>query len=397
MVRTSAKQKLLRDVGQALLKSVQAAAARARRDQDDDFDSDNASTSTLFVDSDDEMDLDSLDDSSSDSLFGMDLSEASCLSELSDIDSSDDDLSRHTCLAAQFYRDMHKPRVINPKREKRQTVKIHLQMQRLRDSGLPTDMRTFRRLVRVLPTAFDNLEQILSPHPVFATKDPRRPQAPVAEQLAVTLYWLGRSENGAGAEDVALACGCAEGSVIAYVDRVVETLYDARAVTLCWASEDEKASARDWVEQRSGCSYLTRGWCMADGSQIPLAFKPSKGAHSKEYFDRKMQYALNLQLTLNNRRIDNAKELREDLHCALFEARGREFEHTTRESRLQSLTLAELLAKQEKALRRAAARRAQTEARREQRIAARGGYSQRGRGRGRGRGRRVVSSSNDQT
>ncbi|KAL9936262.1 hypothetical protein V8E36_005104 [Tilletia maclaganii] len=179
MVGTSAKQKLLRDVGQALLKSVQAAAARARSDQDDDLDSDNVSTSTLFVDSDDEMDLDSLDDSSSDSLFGTDLSEASCLSELSDIDSSDDDLSRQTRLAAQFYRDMHKPRVINPKHEKRQTVKIHLQLQRLRDSGLPTDMRTFRRLFRVLPAAFDNLEQILSPHPVFATQDPRRLQAPV--------------------------------------------------------------------------------------------------------------------------------------------------------------------------------------------------------------------------
>jgi len=95
-----------------------------------------------------------------------------------------------------------------------------------------------------------------------------------------------------------LACGCAEGSVTAYTQRVVEALYDARSVALCWASENEKADARKWVEQRSGCPEWGRGWAMTDGSQIPLAFKPGKDAHSREYFDRKHQYALNVQLTV---------------------------------------------------------------------------------------------------
>ncbi|KAL9933710.1 hypothetical protein V8E36_007368, partial [Tilletia maclaganii] len=179
------------------------------------------------------------------------------------------------------------PRNLHPSRDARQTPKLHVQLQQLRDSGLPSEIKTYRRLVRVLPEAFERLVEVLSPHQVFSRRDPRRAQATVAEKLAVTLYWLGRSGNGGGTEDVALACGCAEGSVHLYILRVVEVLYDARSADLCWASEEEKADARTWVEQRSECAKWARGWWMADGGRITLAFRRSKQAHPREYFDRK--------------------------------------------------------------------------------------------------------------
>ncbi|CAD6909789.1 unnamed protein product [Tilletia controversa] len=311
MIRTSARQKLLSDARQALSDSINAYAGYAG-DLDDYDDASSASTSGDDIDMDEALDSDlsmdsmsSLDDDLS-SCFDDDLSSLGSRSssdghnssDTSDSDDSDADLSRHIRLAAEFYQSLTSPRTLFSQRDKRQTPKIHLQLEQLRESGLPSDLKSFRRLVRVNPEAFENLVRVLSPHPVFANKHPRRSQAPIAEQLAVTLYWLGRSGNGAGSEDVALACGCAEGLVHAYGERVILALYDARSVALCWVSEDEKAAARQWVVDRSGFEEWARRWCMTDGSQIPLAFQPSTEAHPREYWDRKHQYALNLQATV---------------------------------------------------------------------------------------------------
>ncbi|KAL9934294.1 hypothetical protein V8E36_006750, partial [Tilletia maclaganii] len=174
----------------------------------------------------------------------------SSVSDVTDTEPDSDDLAKelsdHVKRAAIFFQGLAAPSNLHPSRYVRQTPKLRVQ---LRNSGLPSDIKTYRRLFRVLPEAFDRLVEVLSPYQVFARRDPRRAQATVTEQLAVTLYWLGRSGNGGGTEDVALACGCAEGSVHLYILRVVEALYDARSAVLCWASEEEKADARAWVAE----------------------------------------------------------------------------------------------------------------------------------------------------
>ncbi|KAL9934373.1 hypothetical protein V8E36_006829, partial [Tilletia maclaganii] len=291
MVRTSPRQQVLHEVGAALVHSIEAHASAIRsRDanracdsttEDEDEDSLSDDSSAVDWDSEDVFGFFSDWDSDEDS--------ASSVSSMSEDNDTEDDLSRHILLAARFYDSLSALRTLHPRRDKRQTVKLHVQLQQLRVSGSPSDIRTFRRLVRVLPEAFDHLVSILTPHEIFANKDPRRSQAPVAEQLAVTLYWLGRNGNGGGTEDVALACGCVEGSVHLFVRRVVDALYDARGPALCWAGQEERQEAQNWVAQRVGCPEWAHGWCMTDGSQIPLAFAPSKQAHQKEYFDRKNQ------------------------------------------------------------------------------------------------------------
>ncbi|CAD6983441.1 unnamed protein product [Tilletia controversa] len=98
--------------------------------------------------------------------------------------------------------------------------------------------------------------------------------------------------------EAAFVCGCAEGSVVKYVGSVCKVLYDMRDQTLCWASEEEKEIAKAWVASQSDCVDFSGGYSMVDGSLVPLAFKPGKKAYHREYFDRKSQYSLNIQLVV---------------------------------------------------------------------------------------------------
>ncbi|KAL9934292.1 hypothetical protein V8E36_006748 [Tilletia maclaganii] len=150
---------------------------------------------------------------------------------------------------------------LNPSRDPRQTPKLHLQLQQLRDSGLPSDIMTYLRLMRVLPETFDCLVQVLSPHPVFEKKGPRRSQTFVAETPSSLLSF----STGSNEEEM-----------------------KSRPTSELGVRSGQGALRPEWAH----------GWCMTDGSQIPLAFKPSKQAHPREYFHGKGQYALNLQLTV---------------------------------------------------------------------------------------------------
>jgi hypothetical protein len=61
-------------------------------------------------------------------------------------------------------------------------------------------------------------------------------------------------------------------------------------------TEAEKERAKEWVEQQSGCHEWRDGWCMVDSTLIPLASRPHWFGVS--YFDRKMNYSMNLQVSI---------------------------------------------------------------------------------------------------
>ena len=56
---------------------------------------------------------------------------------------------------------------------------------------------------------------------------------------------------------------------------------------------DKKAAALDWVEQVS-CAAWRPGYCMVDGTLIPLFEKP--GHFGEMFFDRKSNYSLSLMV-----------------------------------------------------------------------------------------------------
>ena len=56
---------------------------------------------------------------------------------------------------------------------------------------------------------------------------------------------------------------------------------------------EEKEEAKEWVENHS-CKAWRGGWCMVDGTLVPLDERPFW--YGESYFDRKQNYSLNIQV-----------------------------------------------------------------------------------------------------
>ncbi|KAK0520115.1 hypothetical protein OC834_007154 [Tilletia horrida] len=82
-------------------------------------------------------------------------------------DASSDSFARHLRLAASFYGSLLSRRTIHAKRERQEGPKLYEQLEQLRASGLPSDLKIFRRLGRVSPEAFDSLVHVLQSHRVL--------------------------------------------------------------------------------------------------------------------------------------------------------------------------------------------------------------------------------------
>ena len=162
------------------------------------------------------------------------------------------------------------------------------------------DIIRFRRNLRVNPTTFDMLCHELQ-HPVF-TNNSTASQLPYQYQIAIALYRFGHEGNGVSCEGTAQWAGIAVGTVIKVTFRVIEAILSKHNQVIRWASEEEKEEAKRWVEHTSGCTTWRDGYCMVDGTLIPLFAKPA--FFGEAYFDRKSNYSLNAQLvTLPNLRI----------------------------------------------------------------------------------------------
>ncbi|KAE8217893.1 hypothetical protein CF326_g9307, partial [Tilletia indica] len=292
MVRTSNRTRTLRETREALVRAYIAGRQslwdlEEEEDNEDGMDVDNSSSSSSSS-SDSSSSWTDTSSSSSDS-NDMSLAPLSINSDgtIGDIE-----------VMQAIIGGLESRRVLHERRTPRGMERLCDRLVRLKNSDIPSDHQFYRHLVRMKPEAFEAIVTLLSNHDNFIVSDPRRAGASVTEQAAVAFYWMGRCGNGGGVVDVSFACGCAEGSVFKWTAAVCEALYDLRAQVLCWASEPEKEAAKAWVARRSGCERFGDGFTMVDGSLVPLAFKPSKKAHPTEYFDRKGQYSLNIQLVV---------------------------------------------------------------------------------------------------
>ena len=156
------------------------------------------------------------------------------------------------------------------------------------------DPKHFRRNLRVSPSTFDSLLEMIDTHPIFANNS-NVSQRPVIEQLAVAMYRFGHNGNAASVEAVAQWAGVSAGSVVNYTRRVMIAYLALHDSAIRWPSEDEKEQSKQWVEVAS-CYAWRDGYCMVDGTAVVLFQKP--GYHGEAYFDRKSNYSLNLQVNL---------------------------------------------------------------------------------------------------
>ena len=149
--------------------------------------------------------------------------------------------------------------------------------------------KRFRRNLRVAPETFDHLVDRIKDDHIFHSNSFNQ-QAPVIVQLSIALYRFGHFGNASSVEQVAQWAGCSAGFVVKCTQHVIIAL-----TRLCdeafRVTEPMKAAAKAWVASAS-CLAWRNGWCMADGTLVPLSDKP--GHHREAYYDHKGNYSLNV-------------------------------------------------------------------------------------------------------
>ncbi|EDR09213.1 uncharacterized protein LACBIDRAFT_326628 [Laccaria bicolor S238N-H82] len=131
----------------------------------------------------------------------------------------------------------------------------------------PAHHHRFINMLCVTPLVFLTILDLIEDHDIFKN-DTNLGQTPVEQQLAVTLFRMGRYGNGASVKDIAHAAGC---------------------------SEAEKEAEKEWMDNYLGFRGSWRdGWVMYDGTIVVLYRKPGK--NGDVYYTRKANYGLNVQI-----------------------------------------------------------------------------------------------------
>lgn len=155
------------------------------------------------------------------------------------------------------------------------------------------DPKRFRRNLRVNPDTFDVLVARIEQDPLFSNNAYTQ-QFPVEIQLAIALYRFGHDGNAASVEGIAQWAGVSVGMVVKSTHHVIIAFLALHDSIVRWPTESQKEEAKAWVQEAS-CDEWGEGFCMVDGTLVPLFEKP--GFHSKVYFDRKSNYLLNIQVS----------------------------------------------------------------------------------------------------
>ena len=97
----------------------------------------------------------------------------------------------------------------------------------------------FRHMLHVSPYVFQVIVELIKEHSIFHNSS-NNPQAPVEQQLAVTLFRMGRFGNAASLEDIAQEAGCSEGTVELYTNRCFEAILSLHDLFIHPLTKDEK-------------------------------------------------------------------------------------------------------------------------------------------------------------
>lgn len=128
----------------------------------------------------------------------------------------------------------------------------------------------FRTYLRIQPACFDRLVSLLETDPAFHSES-NNEQMPVEEQIAIALYRFEHYGNAASTKKVALWAGVGYGTVDLVTKRVMIAVCRPHFRKACvrLPTQEEKTAAQDWVENAS-CPAWRGGWCMVDGTLVPL-------------------------------------------------------------------------------------------------------------------------------
>lgn len=182
----------------------------------------------------------------------------------------------------------------------------------------------FRMYARMNPATVDQLVQKLEGEAVFHNNSSNEErQIPVDQQLFTTLIRMGTYGNGASLSKIGSFCGMGKGTVDLITRRVITAITSSnlRSTHDRWPAHHEKEAAKEWVEDQVQVSEWRNGFCIIDGTLIPLCRKPSQ--HGDTFYDRKSNYSISVKIVnlSNSKIIDYASGFRvsrHDSHCYSF-------------------------------------------------------------------------------
>jgi hypothetical protein len=154
----------------------------------------------------------------------------------------------------------------------------------------------FRSHARMSPTAFDALISFLRPLPEFYT-NARTPQLPLESQALVTLKRFGSCGNAASVYQIAEWARIGQGTVDKVRRQVISAVLNSKMKEqhIIWPEKDsaEREGAKKVVQDLL-IPECRGGWCMINGTLVPLFAKP--WYYGERFFDRKTNYSLNVQV-----------------------------------------------------------------------------------------------------
>jgi hypothetical protein len=191
--------------------------------------------------------------------------------------------------------------------------------------------REFRRYARMDPDTFDSLVSTIRDADVFQNRSHNEQQMPVDRQLLIALVQFGTYGNGASLDKIADIAGVGKGTVDLVTRRVIVAVRQSkiREKNIRWPVGQDREDVKQMVEDQTEIHGFRNGWCMVDGTLVPLFQKPAW--FGETFFDRKSNYSMNIQIinTPDRRIIDYASGFRgtvTDSKAFRFTRLGREHE-----------------------------------------------------------------------
>lgn len=145
--------------------------------------------------------------------------------------------------------------------------------------------------------SFKILVELIEHHPIFHN-NARNPQAPVWQQIFITLKRLGCEGNGVSVGATSRTGGVSVGTVVKYTQRVIMAIYDIGHNLIKWPDANERKEISARFHRNHG---LQGAVAIVDGTQIILAQRPH--IDGETYWTRKGRYSINLQIVCDDKRM----------------------------------------------------------------------------------------------
>ncbi|XP_039968986.1 protein ALP1-like [Bactrocera tryoni] len=185
------------------------------------------------------------------------------------------------------------------------------------------DENRFKKITRVTWKTFDAILDLIKGDNLF-NKIRSGKQFPIKTQLAIVLYRLGSSGEGATLSKIAGLFGISDGGIIQNLtERIFNALLNYKDQYLFWPNTEER---KELVLETS--SELPNCIGYVDGTEIPLAEKPSQDPEA--YFSRKHINSVKAQAVCDHRL--QIRHLVLDFPDDYFDYQPEESEHSIDES-----------------------------------------------------------------